>query len=316
MLVTLAEMKSYLGISATTYDVFLTEQIQMVSDVIEAYCRRSFNQATYEETFYNDAHPYSADMMLFHFPMTSVVSIVEDGVTVDDTTYRIHTPSARIRKTEGYFFGAKETVVTYVAGYSVVPSPVRGALYSIVQERYNKKTSGVDLNFGSDVQRISIPGSISIDFDYSLSNNDRKTAFGVVLGSQVNVLDHYRSERAVVGNDKLVYLDSSVPPYIPFGTYAAPITVTAVAGVPASFDQRQIAFVKSAGGAVTVTANPQIAVGVRVGQEMIIEGTSDTDYITLNNGNGLGLNGPVNLIDRQTITLVWDGVLWTETARN
>ena len=75
-------------------------------------------------------------------------------------------------------------------------------------ERYNKKSSGVDLNFGSDVQRVSIPGAISIDFDYSLSNNERKSAYGVILGSNSNILDDWRSERSVIGSGKLEYVEA------------------------------------------------------------------------------------------------------------
>ena len=201
MLVTLA-----ISNANTDQDTFLTEQINTVSDVIQAYCRRVFASTAYVQTYYLGDYDWSKTLETFHYPLVSVASIVEDGVTLDPTLYRINLPTGTVTKTCGYFYQALETVVTYTAGLAATPTPVKGVVYSIVQERYNKKNSGVDLNFGSDVQRISIPGTISIDFDYSLSNNDRKSAFGVVLGSQSNVLDYYRSDRAVVGNGKLIYL--------------------------------------------------------------------------------------------------------------
>lgn len=208
MLVTLAEMKAYLGILTgdTSQDAFLTAQITEISEVIQAYCRRVFATASYVQTYYWEDYDPSKTLETFHYPLISVTSIVEDTVTLDPTLYRINLPTGTITKTCGYFYQAPETVVTYSSGLAATPTPVKGVVYSLVQERYNKKNSGVDLNFGSDVQRISIPGTISIDFDYSLSNNDRKSAFGVVLGSQSNVLDYYRSDRAVVGNGKLIYL--------------------------------------------------------------------------------------------------------------
>jgi hypothetical protein len=144
-------------------------------------------------------------MELFHFPLVSVTSIVEDGSTLSPSEYRVHLPTGIILKEDGFFY-AKQTVVTYSAGFATLPSPVKSVVTSVVEERYNKKSSGVNLNFGSDVQRISIPGAISIDFDYSLSNNDRKTPFGLILGNHLNVLDHYRSERAIAGSGKLVYI--------------------------------------------------------------------------------------------------------------
>lgn len=209
MLVTLAEMKSYLGVqtSDTSHDTFLTEQINLISDVIEAYTRRVFSSASYAQTFYRTDFDQTHELSLFHFPLVSVTSIVEDGTTLDSSLYRINKPTGIITRPDSYFFSCPvETVVTYTAGYAAIPSPIKSVVYTLVQERYNKKNSGVDLNFGSDVQRISIPGAISIDFDYSLSNNDRKTPFGTILGSQINVLDYYRSERSITGSGKLTYL--------------------------------------------------------------------------------------------------------------
>lgn len=208
MLVTLSEMKAYLGIQTanTSNDAFLTEQLTLLSDVVEAYCRRKFLSASYVQTYYCSDYIPNQLINTFHFPLLAVTSITEDGDTVDPTLYRIHYPTGQITKQFGCFYFAKETVVTYTAGFATTPTPIKSVIYALVQERYNKKKSGVELNFGSDVQRISIPGAISIDFDYSLSNNERKSAFGTILGSQSNVLDYYRSERAITGAGKLAYL--------------------------------------------------------------------------------------------------------------
>jgi hypothetical protein len=209
MLDTLANVKSRLGITGTDYDTFLTNQITLVSDVIEAYCRRSFVSTDWEETFYYGDYPLNSQLSLFHYPVLATgFSIVEDGITLDPTSYRLHKGTGTVTRTDcSYFYGADVTVVSYTAGFATVPSPVLGVLDSIVEERYNKETSGVGLNFGSDVQRISIPGSISIDFDYTLTNNDRKSPFGTILGNNMNILDFYRSERAVLHADRLKYVE-------------------------------------------------------------------------------------------------------------
>ncbi len=210
MLDTLSNLKTRLGISGTTYDTFLTNQMVLISDVIEAYCRRKFLEADYEQTFYRSDYAPSNMCELFHFPVSDITSIVEDEVTVDASTYRLNEPTGRIIRTDGTFFTKDVTVIEYTAGLEDCPTPVLSVLDSLVLERYNKKTAGVDLNFGSDVQRISIPGAISIDFDYSLSNNNRTSAYGSILGSQVNILDDYRSNRAVLGEIKLIYV-SEIP---------------------------------------------------------------------------------------------------------
>jgi len=84
---------------------------------------------------------------------------------------------------------------------------VRSVVYSLVEERYNKKLNGVNLNFGSDIQSVSIAGTISVQFDYSLESNTRKIGMGTILGNYVNVLDKYRSERVISGSGRLAYVE-------------------------------------------------------------------------------------------------------------
>lgn len=209
MLDTLSAVKARIGITETTNDAFLTQQIGLVSDVIEAYCRRVFTSGGYTQTFYKTDYEPANIIEVFHFPLVTVTSVTEDSVVLNSSQYRIHKPTGRIIRPDGSFFLATETVVVYDAGFAVIPSPVLSVLDSIVLERYNKKTSGVDLNFGSDVQRISVPGSISIDFDYTLTNNDRKSTFGSILGNNINILDPYRSNRAIVGESKITYVEEA-----------------------------------------------------------------------------------------------------------
>jgi len=102
---------------------------------------------------------------------------------------------------------------------------------------------------------------------------------------------------------------------VPSGSLASPNVITAAGGVTVTSSQRQYQFVESSGGAVTVTANPQVQAGSIVGQELILEGTSDTDYPTLNDGTGLALNGSVDLKNEKKIYLVWNGAKWSEISR-
>lgn len=212
MLDTLANVKSRLGIT-TDYDTFLTQQIALISDVIEAYCRRKFTSTAWTQTFYKQELTDVRTLELYHFPLISVTSITIDDValTVDELAdVVLHKPTARLRREDGTWLYGDKIVVSYTAGYATIPAIILSVLDSLVQERYNKKVSGVDLNFGSDVQRISIPGAISIDFDYSLSNNDRKSAYGTIIGSQANILDDWRSERAVLNPGTLEFVEEDV----------------------------------------------------------------------------------------------------------
>lgn len=205
---TLSNVKSRLGITTSEDDSFLTAQIALISDVIEAYCRRKFSETTWIQTFYEEDILDRRNMTLFHFPVTEVVGLLVDDVEVDVDNYRLHKPTGYVKMLEGYLVG--DVVVEYTAGYATIPSPILAVLDALVNERYNKKKAGVDLSFGSDVQRISIPGAISIDFDYSLANNDRKSAYGTIIGNYANVLDDWRSERAVIGSGKIEYVEEDI----------------------------------------------------------------------------------------------------------
>lgn len=214
MLIALDDMKNYLGIPLldTSNDAFLTLNIQVVSDAIEGYCKRKFASATYTQTFYKNKFQSIPDSLpLYHYPLVSIASVVEKDEDAEPgtpvTDYRYHNPTGILEKNWGRFFANGNMVVAeYVAGYAVIPALIQSVTYSLVQERYNKRMSGVSLDFGSDVQRISVPGVISIDFDYSLNNNERKTHFGTILGSHINVLDSYASERHILGDVRLVYV--------------------------------------------------------------------------------------------------------------
>lgn len=214
---TLANVKTRLNITTTDDDAFLQAQLDLVSDTIEAYVRRKVLATTFTQHFYREDYRPSHLLELFAYPVQSIASITEDGVTLDPTCYRLHKPTGRVMRTssaaDGYARGSffypqvEETIVTYSAGWATCPSPILSALDEIISVRYNKMKSGVDLNFGADVQRVSIPGVISIDFDYKALNNDRSSTFGTILGNTLNALDFYRSHRAILGDSHISYID-------------------------------------------------------------------------------------------------------------
>ena len=227
-LVTLDNMKNYLSIPLgdLTQDAFLTSQINLMSETIENYCGRKFLTASYVQTF--EAQDFEANeiqkLYLFHYPIVTITEIkevqqLEDGSTdetiITSQEYNKHDPSARVTRTTlsngrmswfTSYGAASQVVITYDAGTTEAPLPIQDVVFSLVEERYNKKISGVSFDFGSDVQRVSIPGVMSIDFDYTLQSNERKSSFGMIIGNYANVLDPYRSEGRVVGRIKDNYV--------------------------------------------------------------------------------------------------------------
>jgi hypothetical protein len=100
------------------------------------------------------------------------------------------------------------------------------------------------------------------------------------------------------------------------GSRASPQNITAAGGITSANYPEQIQFVQGNGGAITVTANPQVSAGTTVGQKLYIKGRSDTNTLTLANGNGLKLNGDWTGGDDDELVLWWDGTYWQERTRN
>lgn len=219
MLVSLDDMKTYLGIDLadTTYDAFLTQQILTVSEAVEGFCGRIFTEHSYVQTFYADERlqDRSPELLMFHFPVTTVSQVLEvDSATVlTPSEYRSHGKTGYLKRlsdglrSDWFANGEKTVEVSYIAGYATIPYTIQSVVYSIVGENYAKKSSGIGVDFGSDVQSVSIPGVLNVAFDYTLQANDRKSAFGMILGNYVNVLEPWSSERVLVGQIELDYVE-------------------------------------------------------------------------------------------------------------
>ena len=106
-------------------------------------------------------------------------------------------------------------------------------------------------------------------------------------------------------------------------------TISAATGITALSQSREYTHegsrrhfhmhVVSDGGAIDITADPQIVVGLQ-NDILTLEGTSDTNTVQLDNGTGVSLAGgvPMVLTDGDIITLVYNttGTTWTECSRN
>lgn len=101
------------------------------------------------------------------------------------------------------------------------------------------------------------------------------------------------------------------------GTRAAPTAVVAGTGIVAPTSTADhLCYIEGSGGAVDVSANPQIAAGLRNGQRMTLRGRSSTNTVLLEHGTGLVMNGSYNLGDDSSIVFRWDLTNWVEESRN
>lgn len=95
------------------------------------------------------------------------------------------------------------------------------------------------------------------------------------------------------------------------GTQAAPSTVTG-AGITPSASMRQLIYTVSSGGSVTLV----LTSGTTVGQTLTLEGTSDTNYLSVINASNILTNGTKRLKAGVAVIMVWGGTKWTVHATN
>jgi uncharacterized phiE125 gp8 family phage protein len=126
------EVKSFLGITGTTYDSTISRLVTAASDAVERFCRRRFARSEYSE-FYDGR---GADrIVLLQRPVVSVENVWDDpsGEYFDDELleteeYEVDSERGIIVLRQGRFFDGKRNVkVEYTAGYSSIPEDIAQA---------------------------------------------------------------------------------------------------------------------------------------------------------------------------------------------
>jgi hypothetical protein len=98
------------------------------------------------------------------------------------------------------------------------------------------------------------------------------------------------------------------------GTQASPALQDGTVITFGGTNYKNIKFIAGDAAPITVTANPRITGGI-VGQELMLISKDATNTVTLQDGNGLSLNGTwVGGLD-SVLNLVYDGAKWVEASR-
>jgi hypothetical protein len=131
-------------------------------------------------------------------------------------------------------------------------------------------------------------------------------AIGTIADVEAELIDH---------DDRITVVEALVNPSVT-GTRSVPSSIVAGSGIAftgtAWFN---IWFVQGSGGAVDISADPQIAAGSNVGQRLILIGCDDTNTVKLENGTGVKLSGgsaEVYLFADTTIEFIWNGTNWSQ----
>ena len=117
----LQEAKDHLNIKSATTDTELLRFMDTATDMAERYINQIVARRTFIESLTGKG---STQLFLSHGPILNVTSVVENGVTLDPSVYAIDNYQMLLRRTDycQWSYITESIVVTYVAGYQLVPS--------------------------------------------------------------------------------------------------------------------------------------------------------------------------------------------------
>jgi len=155
-LTSLATLKTYIN-TGSSNDVLLQQLLTSASVAIESYCSRDFISKAYVQTF--DGTGGKA-LVLPNFPIAAVASVTIDGLAI---------PAASNFTSPGYYFNENmimlngyvftknwgNVVISYTAGYTVIPDDLIQACCGTVQYWLNDRQRGGETSRSMGGQTIN-----------------------------------------------------------------------------------------------------------------------------------------------------------------
>jgi uncharacterized phiE125 gp8 family phage protein len=142
-LCTLPEAKTHLNISTSATDAELAAFLTVASDLVEEKADRVWRDTTYTE--YHTGG--TSDIVLFHSPVKSITSVIDDGSTIAPSAYTLIPETGLIHLDDNVFRGERyEVVVTYVAGAAAIPPLVKQATLETVRHLWQTQRGTVARN--------------------------------------------------------------------------------------------------------------------------------------------------------------------------
>lgn len=141
-LTTLANVKSWLGITDSTDDTLLTRMITAFSATCQSYMNRDIYSKSYTET-YDGVN--SSKLFLQNYPVTAIASLSIDNVSIPlaaNSTVTGYLFNKNTISLNGYSFtrGNQNISVTYTAGYATTPFDLEQAVLELIGYKYRERT--------------------------------------------------------------------------------------------------------------------------------------------------------------------------------
>jgi hypothetical protein len=157
---TLANLKTYLGLTQAGDDPLLQRLLSAGSKGIQNWLNRTIASAAYTDTRNGTGH---RTLLLSNYPVTAVTSVTVDTIVIPQATSPLVAGWLFDQfglYLNGYSFtkGFQNVVVVYTAGYAAVPTDLEEACIEWVANKYKEKDrlGQVSKNLAGEIVTFSI----------------------------------------------------------------------------------------------------------------------------------------------------------------
>lgn len=195
LLASQADLEKYGHVNVTAEpDASITARLESASAIIESYCNRIFASETVTGEIHDGG---SKSIFLRRPPITSVTTVVENGVTLAAADYAIYAQEGRLLRLSGgwpyqWYWKPRGVVVTYVGGYVTIPFDVRLVCVRIAERAFKAAAAWSEAPTGAGaVKSITLAGSDSVTYADSVTQGVAAVASPLTDEDRA-VLDPYR----------------------------------------------------------------------------------------------------------------------------
>lgn len=213
MLITVSgDVKPYLGISGSTYDVQLQMYVDFILAEMSAYIDNPLEATTYsgevleyEQSRY-DTYPvrglhtnegqYGLQLFLKHYPVISGVALYVDDVEVSGDRYRLDSDNGVITVYDYLNDAEDQLTATYIAGYNALPDSLKFVALEGVRYMFGLAAGSASAGGGTgDIESKKI-GDFAVSYATSTNNSSASSSvFGSArryLRESATILDRYK----------------------------------------------------------------------------------------------------------------------------